>query len=348
MPSRQAFSFLSSGGQNSMAYHARVARLLDVENLTVHYEGGRSPVAAVRDVSLQVEPGEAAGLLGESGCGKSTLLLAILGLLPPEARVVRGGVRFRGRDLLALTGRERRTLRGAEIALVFQDPALALNPVRRVGGQVAEVVAAHRAQSARRCREDALLVMEEVGLPDPARLYDAYPHELSGGQRQRVVIAQALVCRPALLLADEPTASLDATTAAELLALLRSLQDRLGLAVLMASHDLAALSVLVRRVMVMYAGGIVEGGTPAQVFGDPLHPYTRALTAAYPRPATATRAAVPLGAPIPGLPPDPARTEPGCAFEPRCGDRASACREKAPAATVPGAGRHVRCVLHGG
>jgi peptide/nickel transport system ATP-binding protein len=239
-------------------------------------------------------------------------------------------------------------MRGAEIALVFQDPGLALNPVRRVGGQVAEVVAAHRAQSARRCREDALAAMEEVGLPDAERLYDAYPHEISGGQRQRVVIAQALACRPALLLADEPTASLDATTAAELLALLRSLQDRRGLAILMASHDLGALSVLAQRVMVLYAGGIVEGGSPADVFGRPLHPYTRALAAAYPRPATATRAPMPLGAPIPGLPPDPARTEPGCAFEPRCADRRSVCREKAPLETAPAAGRHVRCVLHGG
>jgi peptide/nickel transport system ATP-binding protein len=331
-----------------MAYHARVARLLEVLDLTVHYDGGAAPAAAVRDVSLQVEEGEAVGLLGESGCGKSTLLLALLGLLPPLARVVRGSVRFRGRDLLALSERERRRVRGAEIALVFQEPALALNPVRRVGSQVAEVVAAHRAQSARRCRDDALAMLEEVGLPDAPRLYEAYPHELSGGQRQRVVIAQALAGRPALLLADEPTASLDPTTQAELLELLQSLQARLGLAVLMASHDLGALSVLARRLMVMYAGRMVEGGTPAEVLGDPLHPYTRALAGAYPRPATATRAALPLGAPIPGSPPDPAHGESGCAFEPRCAERRPDCRQRAPAETLPAAGRHVRCVLHGG
>jgi peptide/nickel transport system ATP-binding protein len=332
-----------------MAYHSRVAGLLEIRDLAVHYDAGAAaPAMALRGVSLEVEPGEVVGLLGESGCGKSTLLLAILGLLPPSARIVRGSVRYRGRELLCLRDSDLRRLRGAEIAIVFQDPELALNPVRRVGSQVAEVVAAHRGQGGRRSREDATAMLAEVGLPEPARLYDAYPHELSGGQRQRVVIAQALACRPSLLLADEPTASLDSTTQAELRALLQSLQARFGLAVLMASHDLGALAALAGRVMVMYAGGLVEGGTPAQVFGDPLHPYTRGLAGAYPRPATPRRPSLPLGAPIPGSPPDPARLEPGCAFEPRCADRRPVCRETAPAETRPAEGRHVRCVLHGG
>jgi len=326
-----------------------VAGLLEVADLTVHYDGGASaPAVVVRDVSLEVASGEVVGLLGESGCGKSTLLLAILGLLPPPARIVHGSVRFRGRELVGLPEADLRSVRGAEIAVVFQDPALALNPVRRVGPQVAEVLAAHRAQSRRRCREDALAILAEVGLPEPARLYDAYPHELSGGQRQRAVIAQALACRPSLLLADEPTASLDSTTQAELRTLLRSLQARFDLAVLMASHDLGALAALASRVIVMYAGGLVEGGNPAQVFSDPLHPYTRGLARAYPRPATGRRPSLPLGGPIPGSPPDPARREPGCAFEPRCGDRRPVCRESAPAETRTADGRHVRCVLHGG
>jgi ABC-type glutathione transport system ATPase component len=262
-----------------------VAGLLEVTDLAVAYETAAAPVPAISDVTFGIEEGEAVGLLGESGGGKSTLLLAVLGLLPARARVVRGSIRWRGRELIGLPSSERRRLRGAEIAIVFQDPALALNPVRRVGSQVAEVVQAHRAQSAARCRADARAALAEVGLPDPDRLYHAYPHELSGGQRQRVVLAQALSCRPALLLADEPTASLDSTTQADVLALLASLQSRLGLAVLMASHDPGALAALARRVLVMYAGTLVEEGTPAEVFGAPRHPHARALARAYPRPS---------------------------------------------------------------
>jgi ABC-type glutathione transport system ATPase component len=265
-------------------YHARVAGLLEVTDLVVAYETPGAPVLATRDVTFGMEEGEAVGLLGESGCGKSTLLLALLGLLPPRARVMRGSVRWRGAELLGRPSSELRRVRGAEIAIVFQDPALALNPVRRVGAQVAEVVRAHRAQSRARCRDDAVAALDAVGLREPDRIYDAYPHELSGGQRQRVVLAQALSCRPALLLADEPTASLDSTTQADVLALLASLQARLGLAVLMASHDLGALAALARRVLVMYAGSLVEEGTPAQVFGAPRHPHARALARAYPRP----------------------------------------------------------------
>ena len=321
--------------------------LLEVRDLAVHYESqAGAPVAAARGVTLDVDAGEAVGLLGESGCGKTTLLLAVLGLLPPTARVVGGEVRFRGRDLLAMGPSEMRRLRGAEIAIVFQDPTLALNPVRRVGAQVAEVARAHRDQGARRCREDALAMLAEVGFAEPARIARAYPHELSGGQRQRVVIAQALVCRPALLLADEPTASLDSTAQAELRALLAALQRRLGLGILMASHDLGALSALSRRLLVMYAGAIVEEGTPAQVLGDPLHPYTRGLSRAYPRPVTTPRAGRSPLVPIPGAPPDLAHPPAGCAFEPRCAQRQAVCVERVPAAVQPAEGRHVRCVLH--
>jgi oligopeptide/dipeptide ABC transporter ATP-binding protein len=324
-----------------------VPALLEVRDLTIRYGGGDQPAVAVSDVSLDVEEGEVVGLLGESGCGKTTLLLAILGLLPGSARVERGSIRFRGRELRGLGNNELRDLRGAEVSVVFQEPALALNPVRRVGGQVAEVVRAHRRWSRPRCRDEALAMLAAVGFPEPLRIHDSYPHELSGGQRQRVVIAQALCCRPALLLADEPTASLDSTTQAELRVLLGTLQAQFGLAVLLASHDLGSLSRLARRILVMYAGRLVEGGEPSAVFHDPLHPYTHGLLRAFPGPpqASAGRGAP---TPIPGASPDPAHLPPGCEFEPRCPERLPRCGERPPEETRPAGGRAVRCFKYGG
>ena len=324
--------------------------LLEVRDLAVRYAGnGGPPGVAVDEVSLDVAEGEAVGLLGESGCGKTTLLLAILGLLPPSARVVSGTVRFRGRELRALADAELRGLRGAEISIVLQEPALALNPVRRAGAQVAEIVRAHRGGSRRRCREEALSTLADVGFPEPDRIYDAYPHELSGGQRQRVAIAQALVCRPALVLADEPTAALDSTAQAELRALLKELQGRFNLAMLLVSHDLGALAAIARRVLVMYAGRLVEAGPPAQVFAEPLHPYSRGLMAAVPRPRLRSETHPrPFAVPIAGSPPDPAAVPPGCAFEPRCPDRLPACVERFPPETRMADGRRVRCFKHGG
>ena len=337
-------------GPRQLPYHPLVPALLEVRNLAVHYDSGHGPPAlAVDELSLDVADGEVVGLLGESGCGKTTLLLAILRLLPGSAHVVSGSIRFRGRELLRLSDTELRGLRGSEISIIFQEPALALNPVRRVGAQVAEVVRAHRRWSSRRCREEALSMLVEVGFSEPVRVHDSYPHELSGGQRQRVTIAQALACRPALVLADEPTASLDSTTQSELRALLGSLQSRFGLALLLASHDLGALAALAGRVLVMYAGRVVEAGNPAQVFGDPLHPYSGGLLRALPRAAAPRASAEPRGpVPIPGSSPDLAHLPPGCAFEPRCPDRLPACTERPPQETRPAEGRHVRCFKYGG
>lgn len=257
--------------------------LLEVSHLAVHHlEGAAAPTVAVDDASLDVGFGEAVGLLGESGAGKTTVLEAVLGLLPESARVVRGSIRFKGRELRDLPARDRRRLLGAEIAFVPQDPALALNPVRRIGPQVAEVVAAHRPWTRARCREEAEGALASVGLPDV--LYDAYPHQLSGGQRQRVTIAQALCCRPALVLADEPTAALDSATQAELRSLLKGLRERHGVAMLLVSHDAGTLWALADRIFVLEDGRTVESGPSAQVLGDPVHPYTRALLEAAPRP----------------------------------------------------------------
>jgi ABC-type glutathione transport system ATPase component len=243
-------------------------------------------VAALSGASLTVDDGEVVGLLGESGCGKSTLLSAVLGLLPPSARIEKGSLRFQGEDLRSLGEAAWRRLRGARIAIVFQDPTLALNPVRRIGAQVMDVIRAHETVAPAEAAARAGAALEEVGLADVGRALASYPHELSGGERQRVCIAQALVCRPALLLADEPTASLDAVTAAGIRALLLALQQRRRLSVLVASHDLGALAALASRVWVMEKGRIVDSGAPAEVFGLSSHPYTRALVESVPpRPA---------------------------------------------------------------
>lgn len=257
--------------------------LLEVSGLVVEYHNAAgAPVAALSAASLTVDAGEVVGLLGESGCGKTTLLLSVLGLLPAEARIRQGSIRFQGTDLAALDERERRRLRGARIAIVFQDPMLALNPVRRVGPQVLDVLRAHERLDAAAAEERARAALAEVGFADVGRVFASYPHELSGGERQRACLAQALVCRPSLLLADEPTASLDATTAAGIRSLLAALQRRHALSVLVASHDLGALAAMATRVCVMQAGTIVESGPPAEVFGRAAHPYTRALVESVP------------------------------------------------------------------
>jgi ABC-type glutathione transport system ATPase component len=259
---------------------SNTTNLLQVRDLTVHYRAADGTWAAAVDAAgFDIEAGEGLGLLGESGSGKTTLALALLGLLPAAARVPHGSVRFRGVELLGLDEEGWQGIRGAEVALIRQEPGLALNPVLRVGQQVAEVMHSHRRWTWRRCREEAVSCLAEVGLPDPPRLFRAYPHELSGGQRQRVAIAQAIACRPALIIADEPTTALDSITQAEILALLRELKVRLGLSLLFITHSLGTLTGLADRVMVMHAGRIVEEGPLERICLDPLHPYTRDMLA---------------------------------------------------------------------
>ncbi len=297
-------------------------------------------MAAVDGVSLDLASGEALGLLGESGCGKTSLALAIPGLLPPGGRISGGSVRFRGHRLDGFSERRLEAVRGAEIGLVFQEPALALHPMRKAVGQVAEVLRAHRTWSKARCLRRSRELLAEVGLGEDG-IGDAYPHQLSGGQRQRVVIAQALACRPALVIADEPTAALDANTEQAVLELLGRLKRRLGIAFLYISHDPQVLASIADRLLVMYAGRLVEEGPRDQVLGAPLHPYTEALLGCLPPLDAAGDRRLPV---IPGSAPSPQDLPPGCRFAPRCSQRLPRCSEDDPEEVRRGA-RRMWCFL---
>lgn len=323
--------------------------LLAVRDLWVRFCVDGGPEFTVLDkISFDIAPCEIVGLLGESGSGKTTMALSLLRLLPPGARVAGGAVRFRGRDLLSLNEKQLREVRGAEISLVYQDSSV-LNPVMRVGDQVTEVVRAHRRWPMRRAREEAEAVFAAVGLGGSDRIYTSYPHQLSGGQRQRIVIAQALVCKPALVIADEPTASLDATTAAEIVDLVKRLKNFSDTAFLFISHDPATLAMLADRIMVMYAGQIVEDGLLREVYAQPLHPYARALLECAPQPPAggALKDRRLRLACIPGSPPDPMEKHPGCSFSDRCKDRMETCDACSPGESHPSASRAVRCFKYG-
>ena len=251
--------------------------LLAVENLSVYYRSGASRQHAVEKVSFDIGVGEVVGLMGQSGCGKTSIALALLGLLSKERADVSGSVQFLGKELLAMDQSALRAIRGAGISMVFQEPEIALNPVMRVRDQVAEVIHAHKDLSWAQCRANAELAMARVGLPSTQRIFSAYPHQLSGGQRQRVVLAQALACEPALVIADEPTASLDARSQDELLTLLRELQRELGISILLISHSAEVQARLADRLMVMAGGRIVEQGRFEELYRNPAHECTREM-----------------------------------------------------------------------
>jgi oligopeptide/dipeptide ABC transporter ATP-binding protein len=314
--------------------------LLDVRELKTWFGDAAHPVRAVDGVSFSLAEGGALALVGESGCGKSVTALSLTRLLAaPPARYAGGRVLFEGTDLLRLPERRLSALRGGRIAYVFQEPATALNPVMRVGAQIAEALRQHRPEAA--AAADVHRLMDSVGLPDPARRARSYPHELSGGMQQRVMIAMALAGRPALLIADEPTTALDVTIQAQILDLLRELRRRLNTALLLITHNLALLPGIVDDVAVMYAGRIVEAGPVRAVLGAPRHPYTRGLLDAVPR-ARGARAGESLRG-IPGRVPDPGRLPPGCAFAPRCARARARCRQQAPEADGASRDRLVRC-----
>jgi peptide/nickel transport system ATP-binding protein len=324
-----------------------VAPLLDVRHLTVEFPS-RGPaaqtLAAVRDLNLTIAPREVLGLVGESGSGKSVTSLALMRLLPPQTRVA-GELLFSdgngsARDLLQLPGEEMRNLRGSQMAMIFQEPMTALNPVMRVGEQIAEAVAVHAQVTKKTAWDRAVSVMEDVAIPNPALRARDYPYQLSGGMRQRVMIAMAVVNRPALLIADEPTTALDVTVQAQILELLAELRAKFGLAMLFISHDLAVVSHVADRIAVMYAGNVVELGSKRDIFHAPAHPYTRGLLNAVP--TLKTDRTRPLQT-IEGTVPPMNAVPPGCPFEPRCELRVAECGRSLPPLLEIAPGHWARC-----
>ncbi len=318
-----------------------------VDQLSVTYEvDGGQTIRALDRASIEIRPAEFIGIFGESGSGKSTLAATFVRLLPQNARYEHGSIQFRGRNLLAIPESELRRIRGAKIALIPQDPALALNPVITVGDQIAEVLRAHVRMPAkeRRARVEELLV--EVGFDQSQRIYSAYPHQLSGGQRQRIVIAQAMACRPAVVIADEPTSKLDASLQAEILALMREISRRHRAAFVLISHNPAVLAGSVDRIVVMYAGRIVEEGRTEDIFRRPLHPYTQALLRLTSRYLPATRPRIRFQA-IDGEPPDLTVRGVGCPFAARCPERMQVCTERDVYETTPHPLQRVSCFKYG-
>lgn len=316
--------------------------LVRAEGLTVDFIGGPKPVRAVAGVDLTLRAGEVVALLGESGSGKSVTLRALMRLLPERRSRIGGSIRVDGRDVTALSRRELSAFRGSTVAMIFQEPGLAFDPVYRVGDQIAEAVMRHERVPHAAGRARALELFERVRIPSPEQRLDNYPHEMSGGMRQRAMIALALACRPKVLLADEPTTALDATVQIQILLLLRELQRELGLAVIFVTHDIGVATEVADRIAVMYAGRIVESGPCRDVIRAPAHPYTRGLLAS--RADHVFTKGTRLET-IPGAPPDLTDLPPGCAFAPRCAQARPACNAGVPEERTASPLHVARCVL---
>ncbi|HDI61168.1 MAG TPA: ABC transporter ATP-binding protein [Desulfobacteraceae bacterium] len=313
--------------------------VLDIRELTTRFDTRRGPVTAVDRFSLNLAAGETMGLVGESGCGKSVTALSVMRLLPrPAGRIVGGQILFKGKDLAALPESQMRRIRGNEISMIFQEPLTSLNPVYTVGFQIVEAVRRHRRMDRRAAREEAVRMLSLVGMPEPAARMEDYPHQLSGGMQQRVMIAMALSCRPAVMIADEPTTALDVTIQAQILDLMNRLKAEIGMAVMLITHDLGVVAETCQRVAVMYTGRIVEAADVRTLFRRPAHPYTVGLFQSLPQ----------IGGrrgrlrPIPGAVPSLLRLPPGCAFQERCFRSDAQCRQDPPWTSV-GAEHWVRC-----
>lgn len=306
--------------------------VLEVRDLEVSF----GPTRILRGVSFDLNAGETLGVVGESGCGKSMTGFAVMGMLQPPGRISAGSIKLEGREIANLPEREFRSIRGEQIGLVMQDPFTSLNPMMRIGDQIAEVYRLHHGVPKAKARQQAVEMLEKVGVPGPEASARKYPHQMSGGQRQRVVIAMAFACKPKVLIADEPTTALDVTLQAQILRLLRELQEQEGTAVMLISHDIGAIASISKRIAVFYAGKIVETGPADLVLGKPAMPYTRALLNALPQPGRTRLEA------ISGQPPDFAKLSPGCSFAPRCPFKVDACGQE-PALRAVEAGHDSAC-----
>ena len=313
--------------------------LLEVSDLRVRLQTPRGRAEAVRGIGFSIRRGETLGLIGESGCGKSITALALMGLAPDSA-TVGGSVRLQGRELIGASEAELCKVRGDRVAMIFQEPMTALNPVHTIGRQVAEPLRLHRKVSGSDAQVQALALLDRVGIPDAAARFDAYPHQFSGGQRQRIGIAMALACGPDLLIADEPTTALDATIQQQVLDLIRELVAERGMGLLLISHDLGLIARNAQQMLVMYGGLIVERGPTERVFAEMAHPYTRGLFAARPRLGARGQRLATIAGSVPELIDLP----PGCPFAGRCRFTIDACSEALPAPAVVSADHHARCI----
>jgi oligopeptide transport system ATP-binding protein len=312
--------------------------ILDVQNLAVRFTTPDGTVQAVSELTFSLAKGETLAIVGESGSGKSQTMLAMMGLLARNG-VTSGQVHFLGQNLLTLSPRELDQVRGRQASMVFQDPMTALNPALRLSRQLTETLEVHEGLSAAAARERALAMLDQVGIPDPSRRFEQYPHELSGGMRQRVMIAIGLLCQPALLIADEPTTALDVTIQAQILDLFADLTHMGHTGLILITHDMGVVAQLADRVLVMYGGRMVEQGPVDAIFDAPAHPYTQALLASTPR-IDRTGHGI---EPIPGRPPNLLRLPPGCAFAPRCRFVGAACKTAVPSLATVGTARLARC-----
>jgi peptide/nickel transport system ATP-binding protein/oligopeptide transport system ATP-binding protein len=315
--------------------------LLDVQGLTTAFMTGRGEITAIEEVSFSLKEGEILGIVGESGSGKSVTALTIMGLLPtPPARIAAGKVLFQGQELTKLSSREMQRIRGPGIAMIFQEPMTSLNPVFSIGDQIMETIRAHENLPAAALRKRAIDMLDKVGIPSAARRLDDYPHQMSGGQRQRVMIAIALACNPKLLIADEPTTALDVTIQAQILDLLMDLRDEFRMAIMIITHNMGVIAETADRVLVMYAGRVIEEAPVARVFDHPIHPYTRGLLECVPS-ITEDRARLIA---IPGTLPDPARRPPGCRYSVRCRYAQPSCSDALPPLILEEADHWAACL----